>query len=114
MSPSSPTSSWSGAAGRFARPGKSTKFTPSLEVHSQDSARTPSGALGSAATASQWFCLWAVTKMLPYLSTATAGSYPPHDSKVGNRTGVPNVGPDDAAPAGTASVAGRSAAATAV
>ena len=53
MSPSSPTSSWAGSASRLARPGMSFQLTPSVEVHIQDWARTPIGALGSRATASQ-------------------------------------------------------------
>ena len=52
----------------------STQLTPSVDVHIQDCARTPVGALGSSATASQWFCLCAVTKMFPNLSSAIPGS----------------------------------------
>jgi len=52
----------------------SFQFTPSVDVHIHDWARTPIGALGSRATASQWFCLCAVTKMFPYLSRAMPGS----------------------------------------
>ena len=36
ISPSSPTSSWSGAASRLPSPGMSLKLTPSVEVHIQD------------------------------------------------------------------------------